>query len=81
MLKSETTLAVIGVVLIILIISGIILGESYSEVNVYVCEANDLTTYVSKFAPPKAGKFGSCRIEVMTNEAYRQFRYAIKHSR
>jgi hypothetical protein len=81
MLKSETSITIIGVALIILIFCGIIIGESYSEVKVHVCEANDLTTYVSKFAPPKAGKFGRCRVEVMTNEAYRQFRYAIKHSR
>lgn len=81
MLKSETSLTVISVVLIILIFCGIIIGASYTDVKVHVCEANDLTTYVSKFVPPKAGKFGSCRIEVMTNEEYHQLRYAMKQSR
>lgn len=81
MLKSETSLTVIAIALIILILCGIIIGASYTDVKVHICEANDLTTYVSKMSPPKAGKFGSCRIEVMNNDEYHKLRYAMKQSR
>lgn len=81
MSNSETAISIILIVLILLLFFGIIIASSNANVKVNVCEANDLTTYVSKNSPPKAAKFGNCRIEVMSNDAYHKLRYAMKQSR
>lgn len=81
MSESETRISIILTVLIMLLVFGIIVAASKANVEVNICEANDLTTYVSKNSPPKAVKFGNCRIEVMSNDAYHKLRYAMKQSR
>lgn len=79
--ESEISISIILTLLIMLLVFGIIVASSKANVKVNVCEANDLMTYVSKNSPPKAAKFGNCRIEVMSNDEYHKLRYAMKQSR
>ena len=81
MSNSETAVSIILTSFIVLLVFGVIYASSKTNIEVHICEANDLTTYVSKNAPPKAVKFGNCRIEVMSNDAYHKLRYAMKQSR
>lgn len=81
MSESEIRISIILTVLIMLLFFGVIIANSKANVEVNICEVNDLTTYVSKNAPPKAVKFGNCRIEVMSNDEYHKLRYAMKQSR
>lgn len=81
MSNSESAVSITLVALILLIFFGVIIADSKANIEVHVCEVNDLTTYVSRRSPPKIVKFGRCRVEVMTKDEYSKLRYAMKQSR
>lgn len=56
--------------LIIAIVLSLLYADNNREVQVVICEDNDLTTYVDRDPPPEPLKFGDCESKTMLNHEY-----------
>ena len=68
----------IAMLMFLSFIIWLIYSDQNREVEVYLCEANGLTTYVNRNKPPTELKLGVCHTENMTKNHYSNLRMAMR---
>lgn len=53
-------------------------SDQTREVEVHICEANGVSTYVNRNPPPSELVLGECKIKVMRNERYYYLRQIMR---
>jgi len=69
---------VIGFVFVLL--SSLFYMDLNRNVEVYICDKNGITRYVSLNEPSPVLRVGSCRIEVMKNKEYYNLKSKLRSS-
>ena len=66
-----------GLVAFYIFLLTLIYLESNRNINVHVCENDNVTRYIHIRKPPEKLKFGVCRIEVMKMREYRRIKNSL----